>query len=487
MKLIKENFDKSVEKERELSDIANKKLEEEDSEKKIEFGKKDSVRKWYEYTFPEDAVSVEDMNPDITFEKAATYITPHNGEDRFYDRMNIGDSFVREMIFEKIASLYGVDYDDVYETWMGKPFTKLKDKLAEDGVHYSLDESTDTEKVKDILSGRLTKDGKGIRAFSDDEKMPKGFKFKSGVGSHGEVSYLGTDYAYAVVDGVVRVMTDKDAGWNWSETLYNDKLFESTQDSVFKVTYKASDKILSSFMVVASNKDEAIDKAMKYRDKKYGEATDIVGATKVTKDEIEDYKRRGMSLIESDCNSDIDEKLSEDRMKDIETAVTKLYKLGADLEAIKKVASLSGELPKEDVDYIDKVYTKLSTKISEGIDNIEVSVDETEDVPESPKTDTGMAIANMLNLLIQDEWQAIDGYNGTISTLRSIKDDSIDTDKNIDYEGMIKILEDISAEENNHIGMLQKALSTVSPNVSEISGGEEEASETLSDTQGASE
>ena len=131
MKFIKENFDKSVERERKIARF----LESKENERKFSFGKKDSVRKWYEHDFADDAVSVEDMDPSITFEKAASYVVPDaDGEDRFYNKMGSVDSFVRENIFTKIAEIYGVSYDDVYETWMGTPDTKLLNALKADGV-----------------------------------------------------------------------------------------------------------------------------------------------------------------------------------------------------------------------------------------------------------------------------------------------------------------------------------------------------------------
>ena len=135
MKFIKENFDKSVERERRIARF----LESKENERKLSFGKKDSVRKWYEHDFAYDAVSVEDMDPSITFEVAASYVVPDaNGEDRFYNKMGSVDSFVRENIFTKIAEIYGVSYDDVYETWMGTPDTKLLDALKADGVSTEL-------------------------------------------------------------------------------------------------------------------------------------------------------------------------------------------------------------------------------------------------------------------------------------------------------------------------------------------------------------
>lgn len=355
MKLIHENFDKSVDMERRIADYRLKEsfnatvFEENDT-----VDKKSSVKKWYEETYPDDSISVEDMSPEITFEKAATFVTPKGSEDRFYSKMGGIDSVVRERIFDKIAKLYNVSYEDVYNTWMGKPFTKLKDALDRDGVKYSLDESSDVEKVKGIL------------------------------------------------------------------TSYNDKLFESNQDeNIYRVTYKASDYVFSSFMIKADSEEDAIDKAMKYRQDKYGKSTDIVGAEKMSASEVEDYKQRGMSLIECDTKTEcVTEELHED--------------VGA------------------------------------------------EEIPASPETGDAMAVANSLNALIQDEWQAIDGYNSTISTYRSMKDDEYaPKDETIDYEAIIKILEDIAQEEMNHVGMLQKAMQSVSPNVEEIKGGEEEAEEVL--------
>ncbi len=72
--------------------------------------------------------------------------------------------------------------------------------------------------VKNILQPLVT-NGR-VRAFKSDEKCPRGFAFKSGDGSSGQVSYNGKDYVFAVVDGELRVMTDAEAGSNWSETIY---------------------------------------------------------------------------------------------------------------------------------------------------------------------------------------------------------------------------------------------------------------------------
>ena len=480
MKFIKENFDKSVERERKIARFLESK-----EERKLSFGKKDSVRKWYEHDFADDAVSVEDMDPSITFEMAASYVVPDaKGEDRFYNKMGSVDSFVRENIFAKIAEIYGVSYDDVYETWMGTPDTKLLDALKADGVVECL-----TEEKK------------------DDE------------------------------------------------------------EDVYRVTYKASDKIFSSFMIKAKDKDEAIDKAMAYRKKKYDKDTDIVGAEKMSASEVDDYKRRGMSLVESidpdkeykgrmmiinykKGNSSL-EKLHKDLVDlfdgDIKTAFNFLVDnenikikeseikedkdsdreaVRSDIEALSDGDVLVYEVAdeyfpelyimrnSEKPEYLvlwnenedgevanlvkyssvdNAVYWVINTASSytpKKLKNKHVSFKEgkrvcedmggEEEIPASPETMDAMSVANTLNALIQDEWQAIDGYNGTISTYRAMaQDDYPEKDKSIDYDAIIKILEDIAQEEMNHVGMLQKAMGTISPNVSEIKGGEEEAEETL--------
>ena len=386
MKFIKENFDKSVERERKIARF----LESKENKRNLSFGKKDSVRKWYEHDFAEDAISVEDMDPSITFEVAASYVVPDaSGEDRFYNKMGSVDSFVRENIFTKIAEIYGVSYDDVYETWMGTPDTKLLDALKADGVVECL-----TEEKK------------------DDE------------------------------------------------------------EDVYRVTYKASDKIFSSFMIKAKDKDEAIDKAMAYRKKKYDKDTDIVGAEKMSASEVDDYKRRGMSLVESlDPDKEYKGRMMIINYKNGNSSLERLHKDLVDL--------FDGDIKTAFNFLVDNENVKIKESDKEGKRVCEDLKDE-EEIPASPETMDAMSVANTLNALIQDEWQAIDGYNGTISTYRAMaQDDYPEKDKSIDYDAIIKILEDIAQEEMNHVGMLQKAMGTISPNVSEIKGGEEEAEETL--------
>lgn len=95
-----------------------------------------------------------------------------------------------------------------------EPMPNGRVKIIE--LEESLTESK--QAVKNILQPLVT-NGR-VRALKSDEKRPRGFAFKSSNGSSGQVSYNGKDYVYAVVDGKLRVMTDVEAGSNWSETIY---------------------------------------------------------------------------------------------------------------------------------------------------------------------------------------------------------------------------------------------------------------------------
>ena len=90
-------------------------------------------------------------------------------------------------------------------------------------------------------------------------------------------------------------------------------------------------------------------------------------------------------------------------------------------------------------------------------------------VPEGPAEGSDTGVAGELIALINDEWEAIQGYNNAIATLRSVIED------NPVYQDAIKVLEEISAEENAHVGQLQEVLKHISPNAGEIQKGTQEA------------
>lgn len=98
----------------------------------------------------------------------------------------------------------------------------------------------------------------------------------------------------------------------------------------------------------------------------------------------------------------------------------------------------------------------------------------TESKPAIPENGESLGVSSMLNNLIKSEFDAIDDYNSAVATLTAFE--------NSNYEGIIKIISDIAAEENMHVGQLQEALKTVNGQASLIADGEEEGREQLADS-----
>lgn len=97
-------------------------------------------------------------------------------------------------------------------------------------------------------------------------------------------------------------------------------------------------------------------------------------------------------------------------------------------------------------------------------------IEDMEMVPETPTVGPELGIAGVINSLIIDEFEAIDGYNSAIATA--------------EQEGMtdiINVLKDIANEENLHVGQLQTCLAKVSPNAQSIDNGQVEAQQQLDD------
>lgn len=95
-----------------------------------------------------------------------------------------------------------------------------------------------------------------------------------------------------------------------------------------------------------------------------------------------------------------------------------------------------------------------------------------ENVLPGPAEGSATGAAAELIALINDEWEAIEGYNNAIATLRTLKDNPF-------YADAIKVLEEISAEENRHVGQLQEVLRRISPNAADIQKGTQEAKNQL--------
>ena len=82
----------------------------------------------------------------------------------------------------------------------------------------------------------------------------------------------------------------------------------------------------------------------------------------------------------------------------------------------------------------------------------------------APKAGSDYGLASIINSLIIDEWEAINGYNSAIVNASELG-----------QEDLVKVLTDIQNEENVHVGQLQKCLQTLTPSADKIADGEKEA------------
>lgn len=93
-----------------------------------------------------------------------------------------------------------------------------------------------------------------------------------------------------------------------------------------------------------------------------------------------------------------------------------------------------------------------------------------------PSNGTESGIASMIMDAIKDEWSAIDKYNSIIATIRETPE--------IDATPYEAVIQEIVAEETRHVGQFQELLKQISPNVTEIAKGQQEAKSQLNFVDG---
>lgn len=101
------------------------------------------------------------------------------------------------------------------------------------------------------------------------------------------------------------------------------------------------------------------------------------------------------------------------------------------------------------------------------VDVTETDVEDAEETPKSPSLEEN-GIAAFLNRMIVGEWDTIRDYNDLIvnAQLQGM-------------DGIVTVVRDIVNEENTHVGQLQQALASLSPNVQLIADGEKEGAEQM--------
>lgn len=82
--------------------------------KNVTIAKRIKVKKWYLKTYPKDDLGKE-IREDITF--WSLWALMSQGYD-VYNILGVGDSMIRERVFEELSKILGVDYDVVYQKWL---------------------------------------------------------------------------------------------------------------------------------------------------------------------------------------------------------------------------------------------------------------------------------------------------------------------------------------------------------------------------------
>lgn len=72
------------------------------------------LKTYYLENYPTDDLGVE-INSDATFGGLFETLDKHSD---VYEYIGVGDSLIRQRIFEKLAEIYGLTYNDVYSNWL---------------------------------------------------------------------------------------------------------------------------------------------------------------------------------------------------------------------------------------------------------------------------------------------------------------------------------------------------------------------------------
>ena len=106
----------------------------------------------------------------------------------------------------------------------------------------------------------------------------------------------------------------------------------------------------------------------------------------------------------------------------------------------------------------DSDYDDMNESLKESVTS------DAEPIENGPK----VGMASIISDLIKDEYEAIDGYNAAIATAEAEG-----------FEDAIKVLTEIQAEENIHIGQLQEVMKLFDPNADKVEDGQAEGAEQL--------
>ena len=203
--------------------------------------------------------------------------------------------------------------------------------------------------------------------------------------------------------------------------------------------------------VKATDEDEAKEKF--YAEKK----DDKITISSIRPTENEDI-RKGIRLLET---KKVEESLKNNEVADFFDKAKKLgVKTLKDLKILLAQPEAKGDSEKEKLDNYSKEANPEDKDLTEDVEVVDKNQTE---------IDKKVGLENLLNDLINDENEAINGYNSAIV--------------NFELEGksdLTDVFRDIIKDEQNHIGNLQKVLNEINPTtIANLEQGQQEAADTL--------
>ena len=160
----------------------------------------------------------------------------------------------------------------------------------------------------------------------------------------------------------------------------------------------------------------------------------------------------------------------------ISTTYKVTYTLGSHENWSRVDTSSESEAEQIVTKYITNKWPDREFKIIETSEFDESELEETlnealeDQITDAQPIETGAAVgmAAIISDLIKDEYEAIDGYNSAIATAEAEG-----------FGDMVRVLTEIQAEENLHIGQLQTLMNMVDPNAHLVDDGQQEGIEQL--------
>lgn len=124
----------------------------------IKLAKRTNVKKWYTKTYPTDDLGQE-IRESINFWSLWSLMS--QGYD-VYSILGVGDSVVRERVFEKLSEILKIDYDVIYQKWLNSDEYSKGGSVTNERKHVNHDEDYEVRYAKSRAS---RKGYKGARKF----------------------------------------------------------------------------------------------------------------------------------------------------------------------------------------------------------------------------------------------------------------------------------------------------------------------------------